>query len=35
MKDNGEAHFEFVHKNISIGDMNDGKLEHVKLERLD
>ena len=30
MKDNGEEHFEFVHYNASMEDMNEGKLEYVK-----
>ena len=28
MKDNGEAHFEFVHHNILADDMSDGKMEY-------
>jgi hypothetical protein len=28
MKVNGEAHFEFVHHNISTDDMNDGKMKY-------
>lgn len=31
MKDNGEEHFEFVHHNVSAEDMNDSKMEYVKL----
>ena len=34
MKDNGEESFEFVHHNISAEDMNDGKLEYVKLGKV-
>ena len=28
MKDSGEAHFKFVHHNISTDDMNDGEIEY-------
>ena len=34
MKDNGDAHFEFVHHNVLAEDMNDGKLEYVKLNKV-
>ena len=29
MKDNGEKHFEFVHHNLSLDDMNEDKLEYA------
>jgi hypothetical protein len=34
MKDNGEKHFEFVHHNVSMDDMNDGKLEYTKFGKV-
>ena len=34
MKDNGEDHFDFVHRNVSAGDMNEGKLECTKFEKV-
>ena len=35
MKDNGEEHFEFVHHNVLVEDMNDGKMEYVKFGKMD
>lgn len=34
VKDNGEEHFEFVHHNVSIDDMNEGKMEYAKFGKL-
>jgi hypothetical protein len=34
MKDSGEEHFEFVHHNVSVEDMNDGKMEYTKSGKL-
>lgn len=34
MKDNGENHFQFVHHNVSINDMNEGEMEYVKFEKV-
>lgn len=34
MKDNGEEHFEFVHRNVSAEDMNDGKMEYTKFGKV-
>ena len=33
MKDKGEEHFEFVHRTISMEDMNEGKLEYAKFRK--
>ena len=35
MKDNGEEHYEIVHHNLSVGDMNEGKMEYVKFMKVD
>lgn len=34
MEDNGEEQFEFVHHNLTMKDMNDGKLEYVKFRKI-
>lgn len=34
MKDNWEEHFEYVHHNISLDDMNEEKLECAKFRKI-
>ena len=34
MKDNGEEHFEFVHHNVLLEDMNDNKMEYEKFGKM-
>lgn len=34
MKDNGEEHFEFVHHNVLVSDMNHGIMEYKKFGKV-
>lgn len=34
MKDNGEKHFELVHHNVSVNEMNNRKSEYIKFGKV-